>query len=269
MQNSHLSDLFRKGRDVKIVDADGNEYPLWLQRPSGLQQERARDYANAKVARYRLQAKDPDSDVYATIRSTVNDEDFETLVAARVKFEESEVREGAFQVALYGEESEWSKDDKYMSVLNAMTRRLDDIEKYNAQMEEAGASDRIDPQTDQEMQEITAEYERFHSEVADIVDSEIEMLRGKFSSMPEDKIREEVIEKTIDLDVRLQWYEAYQLRMLSYACRYPEDHKKLYFDDPDDVYEIPLYVRQQLFAEYDELERGSDDVKNSLSLLSS
>jgi hypothetical protein len=57
--------------------------------------------------------------------------------------------------------------------------------------------------------------------------------------------------------------------MLYYACRYPDDKKKMYFGDPSEVLEIPDYIRKQLFEAYERLEAGSDDVKNSLSLPSS
>lgn len=265
---AHLSDLFRKGEDVTVTDSDGNDFPIYVMRPSGLQQESAREHANAKVARYKLQARDKKSDVYMTMKLAMDDTEYEDAIESLVKFDEPEIRDGALNFVLHNEDSEW-KDDKYMSILEAMTLRMQDIEKYNEQMEEGGSEDRIDPEEDDELQEVMAEYQRFQGAVEELVEKELSIKGEAFSELPEEEMRKQLLEKTFDLDTRMQWYEAYQIRMLAYGCRYAEDHKKLYFESPDDVYELPMYVRQQLFDAYERVERGSEEVKNSLSLLSS
>lgn len=267
-QRAHLSDLFRSGEDVVVNDGDGNEFPIYVMRPSGLQQEEAREHANAKVARYKIQVRDIESDAYLTVRFAIDDSDYDEAVDTLVRFDEPEIREASLQHMMYNEDSEW-KDDKYMATLQAMHDRVQDIDKYNEQMEEAGTEDRIDPDTDPQLQDIMAEYNRFQEAVEETVEGELEKRREQVRAMSDRDMRDELIQKTFDLDTKMQWYEAYQLRMLGYACRYPEDHKKMYFDSLEDVHELPVYIRTQLFEAYERVERGSDDVKNSLSLLSS
>ncbi len=269
----HLSDIFRTGTEVVVADDSGNEFPIWVMRPSGLQQEQARDHANAKVARYKLQSKDKNSDTYLTLRMHVDEQPLEDAIESRLGFEEPQIREAALNEVLYGEvdgeESEWSKDEKYLSVLNAISDRASEIEKFNGEMEEGGSEERIDPDEDEKLQELMEEHERFQVLTQAQVDKEMQRQRDQFASLNEGALRAELLEKTFELDTRMQWYEAYQLRMLAFGCRYVDDHRRLYFDSADDVYEVPVYIRTQLFDAYNEIERGSDNVKNSLSLLNS
>ena len=265
----HLSSLFHSGTEVTIVDTEGNEYPIWVQRPSSLQQEESREYASAKVARFKLQAKDKKSDTYMALQATAQDDSYDDLLSARLRFEEPSVRDAALSEVLYTEGSEWSEEDKYFGLITAMSERFNEIERFNNEMEEAGSEERIDIDTDEKLLEVSKEHDRFQDEVQRVGDAELERLKEEFRKIPEDELREQVVKKTLDLDARMQWYEAYRTRMLSYACRFPEDHKKLYFASHDEVMEVPYYIRSQLFAAYDEVEKGSEDVKNSLSLLSS
>ena len=67
----------------------------------------------------------------------------------------------------------------------------------------------------------------------------------------------------------MAWYEEYRVYQVYYACRYPEDHNKLYFSRADKILGMPPGVRQQLFDAFDEIDVAGLDLKNLLTSLSS
>jgi len=269
---AHLSDLFRAGEELTITDANDVKYVLWMQRPTAVQQEEAREAANVRALRLRMQYKERDGDRYLVLHQTMEDmTDHEMLVETRSKYNEGDLRTQAFNEVMYDEDhgEDWKKDDRYVSLLSALSGRWDEIAKYNTQMEEADSQERILPEEDEQLQELLAQQEKFGDQVnvrvAELVAEEME----KHINKPDAQLRNEIVKESIEVESRVYWYETHQIRMLYYACRSPDDHDKFYFDVPDDVLNLPSHIRQDLYNAYDELERGSEDVKNSLSLPSS
>ena len=268
---AHLSDLFLVGRDVTI-SSDGVDYVLWMRRPSATQSEEAAGAANAKSLRLKMQYRNKDGDRYLTLSESVADlDDVAELLDLRVRFGETDLRQRAFNEVLHSADhgSDWTEDGRYLSLLTAITARWDEIHKYNEEMEKAGSDDRIVPENDEQLSELLKEQDKFTAEV----DARFEELKAEVRVLHQNKplaqLRNEIIKESIDVEARAYWYQEYQIRMLYYACRDLDDHEKMYFANPDDVLELPSFIRQELYREYEELERGADDVKNSLSLPSS
>jgi hypothetical protein len=268
----HLSDLFRVGEVVTVKDDEGNEYQIFVRRPSPLQLEKARETANGRMGRHKREAFDPVSDIRIGMEAGVQDSTREELLEIRVQFDAPEFRDEAFNEVLYSDDEDgenWNEDDRYLTVLAGISERMADIKKYNDEMKEADAVDFIDEEEDAQLVSLMVDYDLFQSQVeerADVLIAEKSESRG---NMTIEELREDVIKTTVELEARMIWYEAYQVTMLYYACRYPDDKKKLYFSEPDEVLEIPQYIRGQLYDAYEKLEAGSEDVKNSLSLLNS
>jgi hypothetical protein len=267
---AHLSDLFRKGEEVTIIDDSEIEYKIWVVRPSSLQQEESREKANGKMARMKLAALNKEGDRYVSIKlSFAEVTDRDALVDMRLQYEENDARDLAFNEVLFAEDSEWAKDDKYMGLVTAITARHGDIAKYNKEMMDADSEDRIDETEDEELLALEKEQAKFRLEVDDrlkeLIDGERELLIDK----TEDELRDELMDLALDLEARMMWYEAFKNRMLYYACRYNDDRPKFYFSNVDDVLEVPEYARSQLYRAYERVEQGSEDLKNLLSLPSS
>jgi hypothetical protein len=267
----HLSSLFKVGEVVVVADSDGNEYRIFVRRPSPTQMEEAREYANGKMGRYKRSARDEESDSFIALSESLENQEREDLMTSRAIFDAPELREQAFNEVLYDEDigDDWETDDRYISTLAAVSSRLADIATYNKEMEESGADDRIDEEEDEQLTEVMVDYDLFQGQVEERSDELLVEKKASRGDMTDEQLREDIMKVTNDLESKMLWYEAYQVKMLYYACRYPDEKKKLYFADPGDVLEIPQYIRAQLYQAYERIEAGSDDLKNSLSLPSS
>ena len=267
----HLSDLFRVGEVITVAGSDGDEYRIFVRRPSPTQLEEAREHANGKMARYKRSARDPESDHSIALAEGLANQTREELLESRSIFDAPELREQAFNEVLYDEDigDDWDTDDRYLTILTSVATRVSEIEKYNKEMKEADTDDRIDEDEDQQLVGLMVDYDLFHEQLEERSDELMKTKIAERGDMTDEEIRDDIAKVTIDLESKMLWYEAYQVKMLYYACRYPDDKKKLYFNQPDEVLEIPQFIRAQLYDAYERLESGSDDVKNSLSLPSS
>lgn len=267
VKQPHLSDLFRAGEEVTVVGNDETEYTIWVVRPSSLQQDESREKANGKMARMKLAAMDKESDRYVSLKlSFAEITDHGELIDSRLQYEETDARDLSFNEVLYEEDSKWSKDDKYLGLIAAITTRYSEILKYNEQMKEAGSDECIVEDSDKELADLLEEQEVFRAEVDVRLKVHISEERELLEQKTDEELREELMDLALDLEARMMWYEAFKTRMLFYACRYNDDRKKFYFDSADDVFEVPDYVRTQLYRAYERVEQGSDDLKNLLSL---
>ncbi len=272
---AHLRDLIGAGETVTIKDSSDTEYQIFVVRPSALQQDHARSEANGSMARMKLEALNKKGDKYdALALSFAELDDHDELVDRRLQYEEGDIRDAAFNDIMYGldddgEPNKWQKDDYYLEVIQGLAKRASEIKTYNEQMKEAGSDEHIAEADDEELVELTAEHEKFRAEVDEVVEESLSVERAKFVKETVEELREALLQLALDLEAKMGWYQDFQLKMLYYACRYNDDKKKFYFDSPEDVMEIPDYVRTQLFTAYESVERGTDDLKNALSLPSS
>ena len=94
---AHLSDLFRAGKQLTITDSNDVEYVLWMQRPTATQQEDAREAANVKSLRLKMQYKERDGDRYLVLHQTMEEmDDHDELVETRAKYKDGDIRNQAF-----------------------------------------------------------------------------------------------------------------------------------------------------------------------------
>lgn len=268
---AHLSDLFTKGEVVTITDSEDNEYEVFVRRPAPTQQQAALDAANARMASYTVQYDEKEGERYVAISAAVKSvTDKDELIDQLMMYEESDLKQQAYNEVLYDKSvgSIWAdiKEDEegeeYLEILTAIGTRWEEINRYNETVED----DNIVPENDEALTALTAKQEKFQAEVDERAEVLIANARLKHVNKPLAQLQNELIKKGIDVEAKLYWYEEYQVKMLYYACRYADDQKKLYFEDPYDVLELPQYIRAKLFKAYEEAELGSEEVKNSLSL---
>lgn len=271
-RKAHLSDLFKSGKDLIIEDGEGNEYALWVQRPSSIQQDEARATANARAVKIRLQYKNEDSDHYVSMRAQFDDiEDKDELLDFRVRYSDNDRSQQAFSEVLFGDEgSDWESEEKnYMALLDSISSRYEEIQRFNQEMAAAGSEEAIDIEGDEELKDLLERQEQFAKEVAEVKEVLDAEERKLHVNKPLQQLRNEVIKETIETEAKLYWYEQYQTRMVYFAVRFPDDHDKLYFSRAEDVLELPTFIKDQVWNAYEEVERGAEDLKNSLSLPSS
>jgi hypothetical protein len=223
------------------------------------------------MIRIKQQYDNKKGDRYETLSQTMKEVgDLETLLDMRVQYKSASIREQAFNEVLYEDEgTDWQLDNRYLSLITAITDRWDEITRYNEEMDKGGSEDRILPEEDEQLQDLMGKQEEFQAEVTVRIEELTATERKLHENKPIAQLRNEVVKESIETEARLYWYETYQTRMLYFACRQLDDHDLFYFSLPEDVMELPAYIRQTLYQEYEALERSSEEVKNSLSLPSS
>ena len=270
----HLKDLFHKGRDVTIeVVSDGETYeiPLWMQLPSYNQQQEAMQKARAKKARTALNYKKGE-DQYVALEAEVKEMDKDEVIEKLLEFDSDERSRQARNEVMYGDAgSDWGVEgQRYMDLQSAQIERYQEIEAHNDQFELPDDADRlIVYDKDEEMVKIQEELDVFAEEVNERKDLLDEDERRDMKMISVAKLRSRLMDELIDTETQLAWYQDYRMRQIFFAVRDPDDKRKPYFDSPDDILDLPPYVRQRLVNEYETMEMSVDELKNSLSLLRS
>jgi hypothetical protein len=116
--------------------------------------------------------------------------------------------------------------------------------------------------------DLQAEYASFDTETAERLDALMDRERAKFEGKKLAELRAALTKRIVDLEGDMAWYQEYRIRMLFHACRKMESRKEHYFNDMEDILELPSPVQSQLMMALDQIDRGGD-AKNSDSLLES
>ena len=268
----HLEDLFRKGTVVTITDSDDVEYRILVRRPGPNQHDAVLEAANGKMAKYTIQYEKKEGSSYEALSALVLGYEHDQLLDERLKYVESELREQAFNEVMYDEKigSRWSRGDDedesvivYVDILTAITDRWAEITRFNDEVE---ADDRIQIEDDEELNRLNEVQEKFQGEVDERAEELMAVERARHANKPDAQLRNEIVKSGIEVEGKLHWYQEYQVRLLYYACRDSENEDDLYFSDPYSILELPTYIKDKLYAAYQELETGSEQLKNSLSL---
>ena len=275
-QQMHLKDLFKTGEMVALEFVDPGDpaeivsVELWLRKPTAAQQQEAMAKAQAKKARKRRALKDEESDDRVALVEELDEmETREEIIEYLVKYQEPTLRSKAMNDVLYDKDvgSDWGDDGaKYLEVVDAVSQRYQEILAFNDDLAEADKDKRIVADEDEDVLRLSAEQERFETEVEDRLSTYLDEERAKYKGKKLSELRNLLLKERIDVQSGLEWYQEYRTQLLFYALRYPENKKRLYFDSVSDILELPDYVQAKLFAAFDNVERGVDELKNSLSL---
>lgn len=264
MSEAHLLSLFNTGRlvEVKIPDEEGNDqvFEIWMRRPTAGQKEEARTKAQAKMARFRQKARSEGSDEQLSLVLEVASDSTDELVGQLLAFASQNLREQARNEVLHSDEvgSDWSGEGlDYSSILLAASQRTEEIIKHNRELEEGQDALRLLPESDEELKTLRDTLGVFDREVEDRLGVLLDEEEHELRSLSDDELRSRLLKEVEDLEARMKWYEEYRLRMLHYACRFPDDRKKLYFAEATDILELPLRIQQELFMSLDAMEIDS------------
>lgn len=276
----HLRELFRTGKEVKFdveTDEGPQEVLLWIRKPTAGQQDEALNKAKGQQARRRNVYKDKDSDQYLSYWSDIEQMDSkEDLIDNLFKFDRQRFKTQAYNDVLYNEEyiprdedgePKWGEgNQKYLELLVGIQNRMDEILKFNEELEDEDSDLWVKFEEDEELQRLEAERDEFES----VVDERFEQLKNGFEVEHGRKKLEELrtllMKRLIDSDASLAWYEEYRKWMLFFACRDYDDRTRTYFSKPDEVLELPGHVLQILEDHLNDLDRSGADIKNLPSL---
>lgn len=278
----HLADLFSTGKIVTVVYPDFPEVEVWVTRPTTQQNQNAQKAARVIRARRYTELTDENSDEAKATELQVNEMTKDELVDALVAREQRNYQTQAYNEVLYaepeqgiGEEEErtrygryWGPEgSQYLEILDAQIQRLEEIREHNIEQEAGGGTDIINAVEDEEMvrlNKVTAEFDKQASaRVEELVQDE----RSQVARKPIDKLRRELLSMLIDTECDMLWFETYKNQMLYYAVRYPDDHRQLYFQDVDQLLDLPQVIQMQLHRELDEIDAGAEQTKNLLTPL--
>lgn len=273
---AHLSDLFKVGKLAPIVYPGMDDVEIWVTRPNSPQQDLVKKKSRSAKARRQLELA-ADAEEGIAIRLEVNDMKKPDVVDSLLTRKVGEYRQQAFNEVLFSKDhgSDWGEEgDEYLSVISAIIERADEIESYNKELRAATpegeeAAGLIDVFEDEELTKLNAIQEKFSEETTARSAELIEQERIELSSLTLSELRETLIKERIELECDVEWMVTRRYGMLFYACRYPDDHSKLYFKEVADIQALPQLVQEQLFTAYEDTELGVEDVKNSLTPLPS
>lgn len=276
MSVPHLNQLFRTGKEIKILIERADDEPIevfiWMRSPSHEQQEQAMAKARAKQARRRVLLKDREGDEFLGLAGDVETMERDNVIDQMLQFKQADIRQQAYHGVLYREELDnegnaYTKSTEYLSVVLAQQDRLEEIQKHNESLPDGVEA--VLPEDDEEFQRILAEINNINAQIdaeeQEILERETILLKR----LPIEDLKETFIQELINTDIGLTWYEEYKGWMVFFACRQFEDRNKLYFGSKDDLYDLPDWIRRKLFGEWDAFENPINDIKNSLAPLRS
>lgn len=262
----HLSDIFKSGKDTKIVFPGKPEVDVWVERPSPDQHEECMKRARSDRARRYHELTAEDSDEHLALLQEVGGLDKEELVQALLDRETRTLERQALHDVLYSEDfgSDWGKEgEKWSAVLDGLQERIEEIRVHNDELKAANAeSGFIDIEKDEEIIRLSAVQSSFEAEVgarkAELVgDRKIEIALD-----PIDKLRKSLLEQRVSLECDLAWYATFKYEQLFRAVRYQHDHSTLYFKNTSQIQGLPRPVQDQLFEALSEVDVNVEDLKN-------
>lgn len=280
----HLKDLFKTGQmaTIKVYNHDHPDEPLeiqiWMRKPSSSQHEEALTKGRGAQARKRNEFRDKSSDAYVALQEEINSlETKEDVVDKLLAYEEQRLNQQAFNEVLYPEvdddeeeEPRWGSNGAiYIDLLEGVRARYEEIVAHNAELSPDEPHLRIKLEEDEELVRLNEEQKEFQKEVDEKKEILLERERAKLMAESATTLREKLRKKMVELEVGMAFFQEYKGRLLYFSCRMPEDKSTLYWSSPEDLWEQPQFIQSQILSAYDDLEMGSDDLKNSLSLLPS
>lgn len=281
----HLADMFTTGELYTVVYPEFPEVDVWITRPTSQQNQLAQKQARIARAR-RIQELTEGTDESVALELQVNEMTKEEVVEALVSRERRTFEQQAYNEILYAEPGKSLGDDEeepetqygkywgpegsqYVDLLDAQIARMDEIKQHNIEQEAGGGNDIINPISDEEMLRLHQVSAVFEKQTLDRVNELVANKTSELSRKPIDKLRRELHKSLVDAECDMLWFETYKTHMLYYAVRYPDSRHKLYFQNVDQISDLPQAIQSQLFSKYDDVDMGAQQTKNLLTPLSS
>lgn len=268
----HLRDLYGEGQEitVKVWHADElQEIPIWLRRPNPIDQQEAQ--RKGRGARARTKNRLREGDERMALEQEVGDLAKLGVCEQLIDFSKAEFEAAAQNDVLYSDAvgDDWSEEGKDLhAVTEGYQARWLEIVALNEE-HEAEETELVKPEEDVELQKLQDVISDFENQIKKRTLELIESETTTLMKLKRSTLNKQLIDKNIEVEADLEFYQEYQLAMLYFSCRDPEDHTASYFQSPREILEYPQMVRTQLTTAYEAQEMGVENIKNWLSLLSS
>lgn len=252
MARRRLTDLYKVGKMVTLNDDTGEDpVEVYIRKITPLEQDNCLKRANAARSTTLALRNKPDSDEYQNQLVDVQEMDLDSKINALIAEPLAKIRMAREAELAGADESEWAKDD-YLDGLQ---------ESWNNGMQQAYQDDPEDP----DAKRVFLELKRFTDEVDKIMEGEQEALKRDWASLPIDEIDRRMVNKMLEVDADGAWLREFRACELFHAVRDPEDPKHKYFESKDEIEELDLKVRIQLYGEYQSLTVDTAEGKDSPS----
>jgi hypothetical protein len=239
MAKRRLTDLYVVGKDLTFDDGSGEPVTVYLRKLNPVDQETAIKKANAARARVYATGRDPESDEYGELLSQAIDlGTTEDLISYLIQS-----RLVDFTMA---KESELAADEGLREAWESGLQ-----ERYH-----------IDPE-DSEARHVFSELQRFADLVAPYVDDEREALEQTYDGKDLEELREIAAQQLVAISADIAWVREYRKSELWLATRVPDNHRERYFDSRDEVDELPAEIFNRLIEEFQSLNVGTTEGKDS------
>lgn len=241
-----LGDLYVVGKELTIDDGEG-AVVVWVNKLNPVDQEAAVRNANAARARVLAGKKDPENQERLSIESELLEQSKDELVDFLAADALSN-RQDAL-VAELAAEQEWQDKSYLQGLLDAWEGGLED--RYNR-----------DPE-DEEAKSVFEEMDRWQKILDARLEGEKERLLADFGQRPEDALRQQVLERLIQVQADMAWLSEYHLSEVLFAVREPDHHKKKYFNNRSEVEDLSQEVMRALYEGYHDLSIDPTEGKDS------
>ena len=269
----HLTELFVHGQDVTIsvyANEQNYEVEVWMQRPNPVHRDKAQKKARARRAATKAIMLSGEEQL--AVEQEIEEMDKSEIADSLVEFDANEMSERAQNDLLYDKDigSDWSGDgNDYTALLEAHGDRMNELLEFNEALEEGQEDEIIALSEDEELVRVMGLIEDFEKEKAERLKEIKSITKEDYMRRKESELRKDFKKRWTDIEAGLAYYQEYRVWMLYYAIRNVDNHSEFYFDNADDVLELPQMVQAQFFSAYEAIDMGVEDIKNWLSLLNS
>ncbi len=242
-----LSDLYILEKKITVDDGEGG-VDVIIRKLNPVEHESAMRRANAERARVLTLKNFPESDEYRAIYNQVLDLSEQPTLVDYVAGQESAQQMVNIEEELAAED-EWSKDGYLQGLRDAWEGGLE--KKY--------ASDPEDP----EVLRVLEELRRFSGLVEKEFEERVKDIRAKYEHLAVSELQQKVMTQLLEIEGELAWMKEFRRCEVWFSTRDPEDSKKYYFQDREEVSTLSLPVLEQLMTAYRELTVDVTEGKDS------
>lgn len=249
-----LGDLYILGKELTISDGRGDAVTIWLNKLNDVDRDSVLRRANAAKARYLIEARDEQSELYQAAWAQILDfEDRRALVSVIIADEVIKFRRSV-EAELGDDKETWGKDGYLQGLVDAW---------FGDDTNEGLKSIHIDQPDDPEVVRVLNELNRFSEEVTSRVAMEADRLEADWVAIDEEKLSREATHHILKRRSEEVFVAEFERQQLFYVIRDIDDHKKRYFGTMQEIDDLAERVRNELMAGYSLLVVDSDEAKDS------
>lgn len=228
-----LTDLYIVGQEVVFDDGQGDPVTVYVRKLSPVDHETALRNANAARSRASAVKTEVASDEHEQLKRMVDTYSVEDLVSYLV--EDRRQNRKAVIEARVADEEEWSKEN----YLQGLHDSWNDTLQIRA----------IESPDDSDVVRVRAELDRYEATVDAELKAETDDLEVELGDRPTEQLRDQVLDKVIDVRSAMAWITEYRRCEVWLSVR-ELDRKTRYFENRQEVDELPLEIFDRLSATY-------------------